>query len=602
MGIIKVLPESIANRIAAGEVIERPGSIVKELVENSLDAGVKSIEISIRHGGKSLIRVADDGCGMTPEDAEIAFRRYATSKISDWEDLRAIGSYGFRGEALPSVAAVSRTKMITRPAQGLTGTEIVIEGGKLMYARQASCGVGTTIEVRDLFFNTPARRKFLKSDTTEMGHVTDIVSNIALSRRDIHFHFKAQDKTVFDLLPGQSLLARASAVLGGETAKHLLEFEADENEVHVWGLIGKPLAARASRSGQIFFVNRRCVKAYSLAHALQAGYHGLLMHHQFPAAVLFVELDPERVDVNVHPTKQEVRISQEPQVKAVIQAAVAARLREEADLAPDFRTQVLLPGPAVLDLAKPIPEFNPEILNRVSSRDDSRTFLSEPPSIYAGREILLDRPISLCERSSSSPENKAGLQITKILGQIHGTFLIAETEEGFVLVDQHAAHERVMFESLVKNFETGHPASQRLLMEEILEVPARRHELFIDALALLTRLGFEIEEFGSQSFVVRAVPAVFRDQHTVPFLKAFLDQKEEGKLKTDLENCQEEAAALIACKRRSVKAHEVMTLESMRSLLEQLSQCKNPFGCPHGRPAFLKYSFLELEKQFKRKG
>ena len=324
MGLIKVLPEKIANKIAAGEVIERPSSIVKELVENSLDAGADSIEILVRHGGKSLIRVADNGSGMSAEDAELAFRRHATSKITDVHDLERIMSYGFRGEALPSIGAVARVKLITRDKGNSSGVEIMIDGGSVQSAKPSPASQGTIVEVRDLFFNTPARRKFLKSDETELGNIMDAVARVALSRKDVHFILKHGEKTVFEFLPGETLLARAVKVLGDETQNKLVEFEEQEKGVKVSGVIGKPSISRMNRTEQIFFVNSRWVKAYGFGYALEAAYHGLIMPGQHPVAVLFVEVDPAKVDVNVHPTKQEVRISGESQLKSLIRDAVQA--------------------------------------------------------------------------------------------------------------------------------------------------------------------------------------------------------------------------------------------------------------------------------------
>lgn len=338
MGHIRILPEIIANKIAAGEVIERPASIVKELVENSLDAGAQTVEIVIRHGGKSLIRVSDDGSGMNAEDAELAFQRHATSKIMTEEDLDRILSYGFRGEALPSIAAVSRVKLTTGLKGGTEGTEIVIEGGRSKLSRRAASKSGTVLEVKDLFFNTPARRKFMKSDATEAGHIEQTLAHLALSRLDVHFIYKSQDKLVFELLPGLPLAERAKVLLGAEVADHLLDFEGEDQGVKISGIIGKPHLARANKSGQSFFINQRWVRSFSLSYGLQAAYHGMLMHGQYPVGIVFIVVNPERVDVNVHPTKQEVRLSNESQVKNLIQRAVSTKLNTHPHLAPSVKS------------------------------------------------------------------------------------------------------------------------------------------------------------------------------------------------------------------------------------------------------------------------
>jgi len=601
MGVIHVLSESVANKIAAGEVIERPSSIVKELIENSLDAGASSVEIEIANGGKNLIRVADNGSGMSAEDAELAFRRHATSKISDADELFSIATFGFRGEALPSIAAVSRVKLTTRVKSLPSGTELSIDGGALTEARECPCAPGTTVEVRDLFFNTPARRKFLKADATELGHVMDVVSNFSLAHPSLRIVFKSSDRTVFDLSPTEKLLERAESVLGEAAAKHFMTIDEEANGIRISGLIGKPFAARANRSGQTFFVNRRCVRSPILSHGLQAGFHGLLMHGQFAAAVIFVDLDLTKVDVNVHPSKHEVRISNEKEVKSLLIKVVASALKAESDINPelkDFRgkaPEVFVPSAAGFR-NDPVSVVAREIAaaREKEIREPGEAFFAADPG--AGFFAVAET-----ERASQeliSVSNK--LKITKILGQIHHTFILAETEDGFMIIDQHAAHERIMFESLKQGFESGAPARQNLLMDEVLELHPRQLETFRESLALLDRIGFTLEEFGENSFVVRAYPSTV-NENPVTFLKAYLEEKEEGKSRTRLEDYQEEIAAMIACKKSSVKAHDYLSIDKLYALTERLARCENPFSCPHGRPAFFNKSFYELEKQFKRK-
>ena len=597
MGVIHVLPEHVANKIAAGEVIERPASIVKELIENSLDAGAVSIEISIKNGGKSLIRVSDNGSGMSEEDAKLAFVRHATSKISNADDLERIGSFGFRGEALPSIAAVSRTRLVTCVEGDIAGTEISMEGGKLDYVKGSASRKGTLLEVRDLFFNTPARRKFHKTDTTEMGHIVDTVSNIALSRLDVHFALESSGRKILDLWPTEDLAVRAAALYGEDTAKHLLSFSGQTEGIKVRGLIGKPYVARANRTGQVLFVNQRLVRSTSIAYALQDGYHGLLMQGQFPLSVLFLDLDLTRVDVNVHPTKQEVRISNEPEVKSFLKKTVTERLSREPDLAPH------------LNRVGPSP-FAPQAgYSRAASVDTGSHFrypeqttmpLEQKIHVAEPSEsILLNAAYSAAQPALAQAADK--FKITRILGQIHQTFIVAETEEGLLVIDQHAAHERVMFETLLKNFRESKPESQGLLMQEVLEIHPRQKEILENSLPFLARLGFELEEFGVNAFVIRAYPSIFKDENPVQALKGFIEEKEEGKLQTDLEHREEEIAALIACKRKSVKAYDPLSPAALQALLERLARCDNPFNCPHGRPSFMKLTFADLEKQFKRK-
>ena len=589
MGKIHILPEHVANKIAAGEVIERPASIVKELVENSLDAGADQIEIAVKHGGKSLIRVADNGSGMTAEDAQLALQRHATSKIEKAEDLENIISFGFRGEALPSIAAVSRFTLQTRTADASTGTELVIEGGSIVKAKECSAAAGTVIEVRDLFFNTPARRKFMKQDTTEFGHILDAVTCIALANLHVRFVLSSDGKMVLDLVPTRSLTIRVAAVLGEDWSRQTVSIEGEIPYAKLSGLIGKPSLASGTRAQQFLFINRRWVKAYGLSYGLQAGYHGLLMQHQFPAAILFLELNPQYVDVNVHPTKQQVRLSHEAVIKSMIEKTVAAALKESGDLAPSFHEKDEKPSAAFRGTRFQEPSFGFE--EHMASHTTPLKVAEAVVADVVTQKVDAFQPLEIGK----------GLRITRVLGQIHRTYILAETEEGCVIVDQHAAHERVMFEILMKNFESEHSTGQRLLMEEVLELHPRQIEILKKELPFLLKLGFEIEPFGEKTFVVRSLPSILKDENPLTLIKQFVDEREAGKTRTGLKGAQEDISALVACKRRSVKASDPLTLPAMQGLLEQLARCKNPFHCPHGRPTIIKYSLSDLEKQFKRK-
>ena len=582
MGKIRVLPEILANKIAAGEVIERPASIVKELVENSLDADAKSVEVEVEHGGKALIRVSDDGSGMAKEDAKLAFQRHATSKIASLEDLEGIGSFGFRGEALPSIAAVSRCRLITRGEGDSIGTEVVVEGGSVKGVQEHPCRRGTIIEVRDLFFNTPARRKFLKADSTESGQIQEVISRMALSALQTRFVLKSSGKILLDLPPTSALSDRAAAVLGEEVEGQLLELDQKSDGIRLSGLLAKPTLTRGNRSQIYLFVNRRWIKSLPLSYAFQAGYQGMLMEGRCPVGLLFVDLDLMRVDVNVHPTKQEVRISNEPEVTSFLQRAVRERLIQAPDLAPALK------------------------LAAQSAAARSYTLHSEPSAAQPWGSVMEKGDISenvpfLATGAFPEPiAIKGKLRITRLLGQIHRTYLVAETEEGFVIVDQHAAHERVVFETLLKSLRTGEAEKQMLFLEELLEVHPRQRELFKRALPLLAKVGFDIEGFGENSSVIRAYPAVFGETDPLQVVRTFLDQAEEGKIRTVLEESQEAIAALCACKKQSVKANDSLEPAAMRRLLERLASCDDPFHCPHGRPVLFTQTLANLEKQFKR--
>ncbi len=587
MGKIRVLPEQVANKIAAGEVVERPSAIVKELTENSLDAGASQIEVCVRHGGKSFIRVTDNGAGMSAEDAQISVQRHATSKIEKAEDLDEIRSFGFRGEALSSIAAVSRFTLQSRAEGADIGIELVIEGGSLVKAKECSVARGTTVEVRDLFFNTPARRRFLRQDSTEFGHILDAVTCLALANLNVHFTLISQEQVVLDLIPTEDLPVRARAIFGDHWADRTLLVRGDIPYAKISGLIGKPELASRNRHEQFFFVNKRWVKAYALSHALQAGYHGFLMQNQFPAAILFLDVDPRNVDVNVHPTKQQVRLSHEGMIKSLVEKTVSQALNQNQDPLPrsGVAGEMSLGEPPsqpishTSDLSFGNSESGASFKVAEGSNDED----SQPSAvfpIFIGKEI----------------------QITKILGQIHRTYIVAETEEGFVLVDQHAAHERVMFEILMKNFQSQTPARQKLLIEETFDLHPRQVETMRKYLEFLNQIGFETEWFGERSFVVRGVPSILADVNPVTILKSFVEEKEGGKVRTSLKGAEEDVAAIVACKRRSVKASDPLNLEEMRGLLKSLGQCQNPFHCPHGRPTLIRHATGDIEKQFGRRG
>lgn len=600
MNVIQVLSEEIANKIAAGEVVERPSSIVKELIENALDAGATQIEVEIKNGGKSLIRVADNGCGMSPEDAELAFRRHGTSKIRSAEDLSEIESFGFRGEALPSIAAVSRLQLRTRQKDADAGTEVVIEGGKTMRVRTCPQAPGTVVEVRDLFFNTPARRKFLRADSTELGHVSDVIANFALSHPQVKVLYKSSDRVLYDLPPVQNPLGRAESILGEAVAPHVIAIDERRGDIHIWGMIGKPFVARASRTGQNFFINRRWVKSIGLSYGLQAGYQGLLMHGQYPVAVIFIDVDPAQVDVNVHPTKQEVRLSREAEIKSLLKRAVARALQDEGDHSPDLKPFRAADTDDEKDEPRSADSLKRDPVSLYAAEMDARreAEYTGAEDIAAEAEAAYSEPV---QSVSASIEIRNKLSITKVLGQIHHTFIVAETEEGFMLVDQHAAHERVMYEQVKAEMASGKPARQSLLMDEILELHPRQVELLQEKMEFLGDMGFEIESFGENAFIIRSYPAVLNIANTAAFLKNYLDELESGKLQGNVEEGFDDVAATIACKKRSVKAHDALTLPQMQALLERLARCENPFSCPHGRPTFFKRSFYELEREFKRK-
>ncbi len=591
MNKIHILSESVANKIAAGEVIERPASIVKELVENSLDAGASRIEIEIRNGGKSLIRVSDNGAGIDAAELETAFLRHATSKLHEADDLNSIQSFGFRGEALPSIAAVSRCRAVSATTDSDSGKELLIHGGAVIESNQCAPRQGTTIEVSDLFFNTPARRKFLRADATETGHILEIVTNMALAYPKVHFSLHSAKRTLLNAQASDSLMERAAAVLGEDVAQHLLEIKGTMDGVSITGLIGKASIARANRNGQRFFINRRWIKSIGFSYAVQEGYYGRLMHGQYPVAILFIEIDPERVDVNVHPTKQQVRISQESALKALLMDIIAKRLADSSQvhIQPDTEDH---PPEAETPFDKPQAWPTPQ---------PTRSFvLSDATPAYNTDPRPLPIPPAFKEEQTRFEAASEDIEIRRVLGQLHKTYIVAESSEGLLLVDQHAAHERVMFESLQHNMEQDAPETQALLLDEVLELHPNQLELFEKSLPWLSQIGFDLENFGESSYVIRGIPALFGDESPAQILKRYIEEKETGAIKGSIEKHTDELAALIACKRKSVKAQDNLNLEAMQVLLQRLTKCKNPHHCPHGRPTWVKYTLYELERQFKR--
>ncbi len=595
MGRIRVLPEHIANKIAAGEVVDRPASIVKELVENALDAAASRIEVRIQHGGKSLIRVADNGHGMMPEDAVLAFERHATSKIASAEDLWTVASFGFRGEALPSIAAVSRTRLTTGTNDRDPAAEVQLDGGIGSAPQPAAPLRGTSVEVKDLFFNTPARRKFLKSDQTEAAHCAEAVFQLALAHPEVHFVFISGNSTLIDARPARNLRERASSLYGEDAAKQLIDFAHDGAGIRLQGLLGKPSLARATRAGQSFFVNRRWVRAPALSYTLQEAFSGLLMHARFPSAFIFIDVDTREVDVNVHPTKQQVKLSNEQDVKAQLLSGVRLRLRREPDMAPHWAPR---PEPVAMRPAWPSARVTAQASSSGGPSAGGSSTAGPNEALFSVQEARV--PYAVSPAASAPPVSlRNKLRFVRVLGQAHGTYIVAETDDGFAMVDQHAAHERVVFEELLAQLRSGKPERQVLLHEAVLELSPGQRALLDESRPLLRRLGMETEAFGERSVVIRSLPTVLRHADPASFLRDFLDKKEEG-IETGEDRELSEIAALIACKRKSVKANEALAPQAVASLLERLARCENPFNCPHGRPTLILQTLQELERQFRR--
>jgi len=573
MNRIRLLSEHVANQIAAGEVVERPASVVKELVENALDAEAKQITVTVKDGGRSAIVVTDDGYGMSRDDALLALERHATSKINKAEDLAGIQTLGFRGEAVPSIAAVSRFTLATRERGTLSGTRIEINAGKIQSVKDTGTAEGTTVEVRNLFFNLPARRKFLRTPPTETAHVEHIVTLCALAHPAVAFRLTLDDREVFHLAPSRELLPRLRELYGKQLAEQLVPVRLEQEGIRVHGFVGKPGVSRGDRSQQHLFVNGRPVESRGLSYALREGYHTALMRGQFPVTFLFVEVEPATVDVNIHPTKREVRFRDEYAVRQVVIDAVRAAIE------PQGVTPKALPVAFTgrdESPARPLPVF------------------SLPADGPAGRpyqQPTMDLPGAEVETTEGK---------WRILGAIGELYVIVESPEGLVLLDQHAAHERVLFEKMLKDLTSDAAPSQKLLLPQTLELEARDAEFLRSNLKTFQKLGVGLSEFGDKTFLVDALPPYFPVADIGQLFRDIVDEIRQTGEQVHARRLTEDKIATTVC-RHAVKAHDPLRGVELRGLLEQLHRCDLPYTCPHGRPTMIQLSYAELEKKFGRK-
>ena len=562
---IRLLPEHVANQIAAGEVVERPASVVKELVENSLDADARRITVTIKAGGRSAVVVADDGFGMGRDDALLALERHATSKIEKAEDLHSIRSLGFRGEAVPSIAAVSRFTLTSRERGALAGTQIEMAGGKILSVKDVGTAEGTTVEVRNLFFNLPARRKFLRSEPTETAHIEHIVTLCALAHPTVAFRLVVEERTRFDLAPATELAGRLRELYGNQLVAQLLPL--DGEGIH--GFVGKPGISRADRSQQHIFVNGRPVESKGINYALLEGYHTGLMKGKFPVTFLFLEINPELVDVNIHPAKREVRFRDEFAVRQCVTAAVRQAL---APVGPTFQPVTSTGWPQSAPSATPTP----------SPVTETQTTL----------------PVVTAPATPATVETEDGQW--RVLGAIGRLYVLIESPEGLVLMDQHAAHERVLFERMLKELTVETAPAQKLLLPVTLELDARDAEFLAGNLKTLHKLGLGVSEFGERTFLIDAVPPYFKLDNLAQTFRDIVDELRQTGEQVHARRLGEDKIATTVC-RHAVKARDPLQGEELRGLLRQLHQCDLPYTCPHGRPTLIQISYAELEKKFGRK-
>ena len=586
---IHILPERVANQIAAGEVVERPAAVIKELVENSLDAGATRIEVEFRQGGRELLRVEDNGCGMSRDDALLALERHATSKIAETADLDRLTTFGFRGEALPSIASVSRFTLQTRARNSDVGTEILVDGGRQVHVRDCGRPVGTSVEAARLFHPVPARRKFLKTDATEAAHLVQCVRLYALACPGVAFTLIGDGRVVFRSPQCATLSERVGEIFGAQMAERLLPIEAEEPGLRLSGLIGRPGEGRSTRHELMTFVNGRPVESRALNFALLESYRDSLPEGRYPRAILFLACDPADVDVNVHPAKREVRFRREQQVRGFVIRCVLARIRELGGAAD--------PG---------IAPASAEALAKAEL-----TGLGEPASAYGlpapGSQAPSPAPpvASPGEEGPAAPQRvpadgEGRVRAWRFLGTAHDLYALFETPSGIVLLDRRAAHERIWFERLRGQFAAGRVPGQRLLLPVPLELEPVSAAILMDSRAFIEAHGFEIAEFGSNFFRIEAAPQWMEPADAGSFIRDVLGELRDGKLSPgNLDLARDELARLAAS--RAVRLPAAAGASEMESLASQLFATESPLASPAGRPTFIEIDRAELARRFQRK-
>jgi DNA mismatch repair protein MutL len=651
MSKIKVLPDSLANKIAAGEVVERPSSVVKELLENALDAGARTINIEVEAGGKRLIRVVDNGEGMTRDDAIVAFERHATSKLSSADDLEAINTLGFRGEALPSIASVSRLFLRTRTAHDNEGTEVEFNGGKLIAVRDVAWPDGSEVEVRDLFFNIPARRKFLKSDATESFHIANLVQHYALANPQLAFLLVNNGRDVIRVAPAQSLKERAYQVLGGSLLDKLVEVDAESDTVRVTGFVSNPQEQRSSRDAQYLFINRRFVRDQLIGRALSEAYRAMMPSGTYPAAVLFIEVLPTEVDVNVHPAKTEVRFLHEGAMLAFVRDAVAKALRATHPITQvpgAVRSNEQMSGgaegqrgggaeratvPSIYssgygsdDAGRAEIDTVAHQANRDPYPTSSQTGLTEPAGV-ARSETRAAGEAGFFEGESASalemtdepgcsahsmPAELAGEAASigasmlpglghgiKPLGQIRDSYIVATDEEGLLLVDQHVAHERILFEQFRDGRLARSAGLQPLLIPATLDLSPAEIEAFAIVQGELENIGIETMQLSGRTIAIKTAPAGLGASDVLAVVREVLAVVERERRSFTIERIRDSIAAELGCK-AAIKVNMPLTTEKMQWLIDELMKTQNPMTCPHGRPIMMRMGLRDIERGFKR--
>lgn len=677
MGRIRILNDQVANQIAAGEVVDRPASVVKELLENSLDAGASRIRVEVEGGGRKLIRLSDDGCGMNKDDALLAFERHATSKLRTADDLLKIATLGFRGEALPSIASVARVTLETAELDAKAGIHIEIAGGKILHVDEIAAPAGTTIAVSDLFFNTPARRKFLRAESTELAHVTALVTHYALAHPEKHFELLSATHTLLNAPPVQKLEERIFQILGRDTLSQLLPVAAElqlaraglpepppwkrdpdeplpePGKLRLSGFFSKPELQKLNRNSIYIFVNKRLIRDRSLLHAISEAYRNVIPPTSFPVVTLYLEMPPEEVDVNVHPAKTEVRFRQQQAVHdfvrdalrtALIKARPAADFLAALEAAPTASPSLLPPAASHLPGLPESEPTRPDGAERFNSLprtpaetarlpfSASQRAVWNPSGLDSVPEFLLRASALFTHAQQSAPNldasslqencsddpfaappfsaeaqspapNLNALASLKPLGQLRESFILAVNEDGLWIIDQHVAHERVLFEKILRNRTVEQVERQRLLMPLLVELKPAQMVLFAQIADELVANGFEVEPFGPQTLAVKAAPVGLEGRQLERMLMQVIEQAGEDEAKftqrNDMGTLRGRIAASIAC-HSAIKVNMSLDLQRMEWLLAELAKTEHPTSCPHGRPIALNYNWKDIQKAFQR--
>ena len=615
MSKIRVLPEILANKIAAGEIVERPASVVKELLENSIDADGRAIYVGVLSGGKRLIQVRDDGEGMSQDDAILAFEHHATSKLLTADDLGAIATLGFRGEALPSIASISRLTLKTRPrdSESISGTELEIQGGVMRNVKPASWDTGTEITVRDLFYNVPARRKFLRSNDTELGHIARLVTHYALARPEIRFTLESEGRALMDAPAVVSLKERVYQVFGDSFLDNLVELSGQSGSARVHGFASRPHEQRTNPYSQFFYVNRRMVRDKVLTSAIRQAYRHTMPASAYPVVILFVELPYDEVDVNAHPAKTEIRFREQNIVhKLVLETIERALIQHNAVPAyshmpaqgQPFMPEAM-PGMApetgfmrredIFDLTPPSASPNP------FQRALNYPFRELPAEFQGKREDHVSLRVLPDMLLNSPNESKSVFQPAgvRILGQLQDSYIIACDSQGLLIVDQHVAHERILYEKMARAMQGSGVETQGLLVPLSLELSPQQSALLEKVMPELNRNGFQIEPFGGRSILIRSAPAIAGDADIKKLLCEILEAPELEDRTLDIDRIKDRIAVSTAC-RAAIKVNMPLAMEKMQWLLDELSRTRIPTNCPHGRPILLRFTTYEIERNFGR--